>query len=368
MRSDVISISDLGRLDLAAWEELGAAAVSRNPFAEREFVLPAARGWGVDDLGVLVVRDGTQWLAALPVRSVRSWRSVPGRCLAGWRHSYCYLGTPLVAGGGDPEAILAMLIRRGLQVGGCLGLDWLDVDGPLAGALTAALASASRPVEVEQFERAALYRRDQPDYLEQTLSARHRKEYQRKLRLLEREVGELTLRDRSDDPAAYERFLELERSGWKGKAGTAMASRPGHGEFFIEMARGFARSGRFLMLSLESEQRTVAMRCDLLAGEISFNFKVAFDEQLGRFSPGIQLYIANLERFHASGRAWSDSCADADNATLNRLWFGRRGLRSVVATPRRVTRALPYVKWRLAAEALPLRRRLSRSQSGRAGR
>jgi hypothetical protein len=352
---------------VTAWQQLGAAAIAPNPFAEPAFVLPAARAWGVDDLALLVVRDGSAWHAALPVRGVRSWRGVPGRCLAGWRHAYCYLGTPLVAGS-DPTRSLTEMVRVGIELGGCLALDWVDVDGPLAPHMTAALRAGGRPVTVEQFERAALYRRERADYLEQTLSRHHRSEYRRKRRRLESEVGPLSLRDESANPAAYGRFLALEQSGWKGAAGTAMGSRSGHGRFFLEMAEGFASSGRFQLLSLASERESVAMRCDLLAGDMSFNFKVAYNERFARFSPGIQLYVANLDRFHSSGLAWSDSCADRANATLNRLWSGRRRLRSMVATRSGVAGAADYAKWRAAAAALSFRRRRAARQPARSQR
>ena len=355
MRSDVIPISELEQRDLAAWKRLGATAVTLNPFAEQEFVLPAAFAWRVHDLAMLVVRDGSDWLAAVPVRSMRSWRGVPGPCLATWRHAYCYFGGPLVVHA-DTEAILATLIKGGLQAGRCLALDWIDVDGPVSEPLASALATESRLVVVDEFERAALYRRSSPDYLEQTLNPPERDDYQRKLELLQHEVGTLTLRDHSTDPAAYERFLKLERAGWKGDVGTAMASRPGHAVFFTQMCRGFAQSDRLLMLSLANEQRTAAMSCELLAGDMSFSFKLTFDERLARFSPAVQFHIANIDRFHASGLAWSDSCADSDHATLNRLWPERRRLRSVVATRREPSGALPFAKWRTASAATPSRR------------
>ena len=105
-------------------------------------------------------------------------------------------------------------------------------------------------------------------------------------RRLQERVGELTVRDRSGERDAYEEFLALERSGWKGTAGTAMASDPGHAEFFRELCSAFADAGRLQLLSLDGEQRTVAMKCNLIAGEVTYCFKIAFDEQLSQLSPG----------------------------------------------------------------------------------
>ena len=156
MRYDVLPISELTQRDLTAWEDLAAVAIVPNPFLEPDFVLPSMRGWDVDDAALLVVRDAGDWMAALPVRRVGSWRGVPGRCLASWRHDYCYLGTPLVRGP-EPQAVLETLIRGGLQaagIGASFALDWISADGPLARPLAAVLRSESRPVVFEEFARS----------------------------------------------------------------------------------------------------------------------------------------------------------------------------------------------------------------------
>ena len=166
VRSDIVRLSDLSPADLDGWRRLAQAAIVPNPFATPEFVVPAARGLRVDDLGLLIVREDGDWRACLPIRRLRSWRGVLGACVAGWRHAYSFLGTPLVRGD-EPEALLAALLRRGIDERGCLALDWLDADGPLAGPLSAALAQTGRVVVIERFERASLHRRATADYLEQ---------------------------------------------------------------------------------------------------------------------------------------------------------------------------------------------------------
>ncbi len=359
MRHDVLPISELTARDLSAWRELGADALSPNPFAEPEFVLPATRAWGADDVQLLVVRDGSDWLAALPVRRARSWRGVPGAVIAAWRHDYCFLCIPLVRPAGHEEALLR-LVHAAVRSSPAFSLDWVDADGPLAAPLTAALASQARVVVVERFERAALYRSETDDYLQRGLSGRHRSGYRRRLKSLEREVGPVTLRDDSNDPEALGRFLELERAGWKGRAGTAMACDPAHATFFAEMGRGFARAGRLRMLSLVCDERPIAMLCDLVAGDSIYGFKIAFAEDLGHYSPGVQLQIASTQAFHTSGATRADSCTDPENATMNRLWRDRRALVSVVATRRGLTGAAAHAKWAAAVRLQALRARSGR--------
>lgn len=359
MRHDVLPISELTERDVSAWRELCADALSPNPFAEPEFVLPATGAWAAGDLHMLVVRDGSDWLAALPVRRARSWRGVPGAVIAAWRHDYCFLCTPLVRPAGHEEA-LARMMHGAVRSSPAFSLDWVDADGPLAAPLTAALASEARVVVVERFERAALYRSETDDHLQRGLSGRHRSGYRRRLKSLGREVGPVTLRDDSDDPGAPGRFMELERAGWKGRAGTAMACHPAHAAFFAEMGHKFAGAGRLRMLSLVCAERPIAMLCDLVAGDTLYGFKIAFDEDLGHYSPGIQLQIASTQAFHASGAARADSCTDPDNTTMNRLWPDRRALVSVVATRRSPAGAAAHAKWAAAVRLQALRARSGR--------
>lgn len=75
---------------------------------------------------------------------------------------------------------------------------------------------------------------------------------------------------------------------------------------------------------------TVAMKCNLLAGDAVFCFKIAFDEEWARFSPGVLLEVENVERFHAGEATWMDSCADPDNAMINRLWPDRRRISTLL--------------------------------------
>ena len=58
-----------------------------------------------------------------------------------------------------------------------------------------------------------------------------------------------------------------------------------------------------------------------------FYFKIAYDEDYARFSPGIQLEARMLELFHEQTQAqWIDSCASPNNATMNKLLPERRSL------------------------------------------
>lgn len=353
MQAEIFDIVTLTARQREAWRDLARRACVPNPFNEPDFVEAAVRGFQASRVGVLAVTDKQGWRAAMPVLRVRRWRRVPGPLLVTWRHSYCYLTTPLVERD-NPEAVLAALLVRGAAEPGVLGLmlDWIDAAGPIGTALTAGVLRDRWSLRFETFARASLERRPENNYMAQALSAKHLKELRRLRHRLEAETGVLEVRDRAGESSAVNAFLDLERSGWKGRAGTAMSSKPSHGRFFAESCERYATLNRLQLLTLESDRETVAMKVNLVAGDGIFCFKIAYDERYAAFSPGIHLEVANVDVFHdRSGATWMDSCAAANNAMINRLWPDRRALQSVLICTPGFRGALGSGLWRAARSA-----------------
>jgi len=346
--ASLLPIEELTEADKAGWRDLAAAAVEPNPFFHPDFALTVAEELRSAALGVLVVREGPDWLACLPVERKRGWRQMPLSALVTWNHLYCFLGTPLVRADGIDTAITELLGEGVRRSGGFLGLDLLATDGPVNAALeNSAAALRLRPVELDRFDRAALTRREDGAYL--ALSSKHRRNFERLRRHLEAQLGgELTLRDRSEDPAAREEFLRLEASGWKGEGGTATAFVPiGHGDLFHRVCERMAERGMLQLVSAEIGARPVAMLCNLVGGETVFTFKIAADSELAKSSPGIQLSILFLDHFHAdAGLQRADSCAEPGNEMINRLWPDRRelGIRAIPARNAKGALARPPLK------------------------
>jgi CelD/BcsL family acetyltransferase involved in cellulose biosynthesis len=55
-----------------------------------------------------------------------------------------------------------------------------------------------------------------------------------------------------------------------------------------------------------------------------YAFKIAFDEDYARFSPGVLIKIENLKLLDRTDIAWMDSCASEDHPMINSLWAERR--------------------------------------------
>ena len=71
------------------------------------------------------------------------------------------------------------------------------------------------------------------------------------------------------------------------------------------------------------------MRCDFLAPPGAFAFKIAYDEEFARFSPGVLLQRENLALLDQPGIAWCDSCASADHPMIDHIWRERRAIGSL---------------------------------------
>lgn len=329
METRFVTLDRLAPSDESAWRRLVDRSIDSNPFFEPDFVLPAARHLGLRSSGLRFIEDGGEWLACLPVSDRATKLQVP--VLAGFRTPYSYLGTPLVAKGS--EALMPELLMDGLR-GSLTGVAMLD-QVPRDSAVWASFEDAIVRGDVvavarREFDRAA-FARPQPG-VALPLPSKRRADLRRTRRRLEERLGaEVEFVQLEPDDEAIGQFLELEVSGWKGDAGTAVAAHSTHAEFFMELCRRFAAAGRLELTAMRCAGQTLAMATMLNARDCRYAFKLAFNEEFRKQAPGAQLIVEVAENPPDSmGAFYLDSCADASNETLNRLWPDRRSLVSAV--------------------------------------
>jgi hypothetical protein len=338
VRTELIATDGMSSRDLGRWRELADEAVEPNPFFEPGYLLPLAQSFGPSGtMRLLVARDENSWHACVPVHLVRRWHQIPLRALTTWRGHLFFgvLGTPLARSGRLTQALTALLtglvtLDPSVSAG---VLEWLAADGAMArGMAEAGAAAGLQPLRFERFERAELRRRPDFTYLEETLSPKHRRELRRQWRKLGEAAGEEPeIVDLAGNGESAAEFVTLEAAGKKSGTGEPIASDPAQVAFFQAMCEGFAESGRVRMLTLKAGGETVAMQCSLRAQSTLFLLKIAYDERWARFSPGILLEEAEMRRFHDDPDLITiDSCADANNAMINRLWPDRRTLETLV--------------------------------------
>jgi hypothetical protein len=152
-----------------------------------------------------------------------------------------------------------------------------------------------------------------------------------------------------DDVAAWiEEFLQIEAISWKGAGGCALVCDEADRFFFVEVAEEAFRRGQLMMLALRVDGRPIAHKCNFLSGHGSFAFKIAFDEEYARYSPGVLLEMENIRRLHAQSKVkWMDSCADPSHPMFDRLLPDRRTIQDVVIGAGR-----PIGDWVVAATPL----------------
>jgi CelD/BcsL family acetyltransferase involved in cellulose biosynthesis len=348
---------------VSAWDDLATAALEPNPFYESWLFLPAVQAFGAgQDLQfVLVFARGDSQRPLLcgffPLQRRRHYRGLPVNVVSLWRHKHCFLCTPLLRAGYAPQTLTALFDWLVTAARGAALVEFAHVtgDGPFQQILAEHCAALARPRHVaEQTTRAFFRPRASAEvYLREVLSGTHRRALKRRHKRLA-EAGHLQsihLTAGADVDAWMETFQRLEVGGWKGSKGTALACSPADRAFFTAAARAAFRRGRLLMTALHLDGRPIACRCSFIAGAGSFAFKSAFDEQYAPFSPGVLLELENLRYLHsAADIAWMDSCAEPENAMINRLWKERRTMQTVVvATGRKpgdlVVALLPWLRW-----------------------
>jgi CelD/BcsL family acetyltransferase involved in cellulose biosynthesis len=329
MEVTLLSIDELTEQHIEAWHSLTDRSVEPNPCFEPAFLVPALEHLDPEhSVRLLVITEGAEMWLCLPVVPSTRWKRLPLKALVSWHHAYSVLGTPLVDRDRvrpAVERLVASLVRDTGHPRFSV-LEWIG-DGPVLDAVS----EFCRPLVYSSFERPVLRWRPDGEYL-QVLSKKRRKALASRRRQVEAALGSFRVVDRADDEDGRNRFLDLEQSGWKGEAGTAMASTPSHAAFFRAMAAGFAEAGRLELPSLETDSGTVlAMAVRVRADGGVFQLKIAYDESYREFGPGRLLDVELLRTFHQRDiEQWVDSCTDPGNEFKALLFPERRRIDTVV--------------------------------------
>jgi CelD/BcsL family acetyltransferase involved in cellulose biosynthesis len=319
---------------LCKWAELEREALEPNPFFAPQMVLPAARHLENGDSAQLLVAESADALLFLmPVAGGIGLRGMPVPGLRSWMHDYCFLGTPLLSAHGDSTRIWTKILDelRRTRPAPLLVMQLHSADGPVAAGLFRADAQMGLGVRQSPHAcRGFTHRRPELDFTREWISRKHRADLARRRRALGRKLDiKITTVDRAaaDPGKAIEYFLQLEASGWKGRAGTALLRRPGHDRFFREMSEGFADDGRLMFLSLEAGTQVLAQNTALIGGVGLFGFRKAYDETFAQWSPGSLLDLDVLRWFHEMRQlAWLDTCSSSDDQAAGRVFGDRRAI------------------------------------------
>ncbi len=313
---------------LAQWDVLADEAAEPNAFAERWFLEPSLLHLAEQSevrMAVITTSDGLL-VGLMPLTVKPEYGRIPVRNVQNWRHDNVFLGTPMVRRGFEAAfwtSLLAALDDRKWATG-LLHINGLAENGPVHRGLKAA---AKRADTVHRVERAMLQSDlDAEGYWTSAVRKKKRKEINRLENRLA-ELGELQFSTLESDEEAMrwiDDFLVLEKKGWKGEAGSALGCDPAISEFFRASCLGAQRAGKLDFHRLDLDGKPIAMLVNFLTAPGGFSYKIAFDEDYARYSPGVLLERYNLRILDRADIEWVDSCASEDHPMINSLWRERR--------------------------------------------
>jgi CelD/BcsL family acetyltransferase involved in cellulose biosynthesis len=355
---------------IAAWAQLARVACEPNAFAEHWFVTAALTHLRDNqDIRLAQVWEGdTRLIGIIALTHSNHYGRMPARHVSNWAHYQSFMGTPLIERGFEQAFwhALIMALDSSDWASGFLSLTGLGESGPAHRGLIAAAAKLGREAPtVHRFERALLASEsDAEAYLSANMRGKKRKELRRLANRL-RELGTVQfsgLGNAAELPKWCDDFLTLEAAGWKGNDGAALANHTATADFLRACLKGAHAADRLDFQRLDFDGRAIAMLINFRTPPGSWSFKIAYDENLARFSPGILIELENLPRVLADPQIhWMDSCAVADHPMINSLWAERRAIIQVSLPLSGAKRTAIYRACR-AAETASARLRSLRSK------
>jgi CelD/BcsL family acetyltransferase involved in cellulose biosynthesis len=338
------------------WRDLGRSAAEPNPFFEHWFLKPAlAHLVDTHIIRIAEYRVDGQLCGLFPLSVRDKYGRSPARNVGNWAHYQCFLGTPLIRLGHERAFWCALIAELDAAdwSGSLMSFAGLDPDGVAYAALIAVAHELGRPAPiVHRFDRALLSSSLDPDaYLQTNVRSKKRKEWRRLDNRLA-EMGNVTFAvlDCADDLSGWcEEFLALEAAGWKGARGAALANTDATRAFFLNTLAAAFSEGLLDLQRLDLDGRAIAMLVNFLTPPGSWSFKIAYDEQLARFSPGVMIELRNLDRVLAnSSLDWMDSCAVENHPMIDSLWAERRTIVQVSVPLSGMRRRAVYATCRAA--------------------
>ncbi|MES2750487.1 MAG: GNAT family N-acetyltransferase [Pseudomonadota bacterium] len=126
--------------------------------------------------------------------------------------------------------------------------------------------------------------------------------------------------------AAFEHFLDLEKRSWKGAKGTAILCDDRDARFTRQLIGDLAADGSASVALLCLDGRAIAAQVLMYCGTTAYTWKIAFDAEFAKYSPGVLLIDKLTEQLFATTNVQSiDSCS-AEGSFMAKLWTGRRAM------------------------------------------
>lgn len=302
------------------WQRLVEAMPNAVPFQAPAWVEAYAREWpqrGAASLQVVTARRGGRLVALMPL-ALRTRRIGP--LSLRFADALCNPHMPLCDITVDPaEAAVVPALFDWVLGKSRLGIARLDFpgiadDAALGGWLTQLDARRHRTTRTS--EAARIDTRMDYDSLIKAVSSKHRSNLSRSTKRAEA-IGPLRYEVYTGEAMlaqGWPLLLEIEASGWKGRAGTAIGNDAGLQRFYRAAAEGLGASGHCSISVLWFGDRPAAAGLLLAGGRAVYGHKIGYREEWAAMGPG-HLLVREIVQ-----RACNDPAIDAVSLVLHPPW------------------------------------------------
>jgi CelD/BcsL family acetyltransferase involved in cellulose biosynthesis len=310
------------------WQDLCARAVEDNVYYSPRYAralldtVDAQRG-----VRFATVWDGPVLLAVLPFTLPRLGLPIVRPSARAWQSKYTFSCMPLLDKVRVYEAATALLDLLTLAREGEWSIPVVNTQGEAARALTHALDQSGCPWSFAgEFQRASLEPQNSlEDHLGRNVSSKRRRDLARNRRRLE-QLGTVAHEKYGAGEGlaqALSAFLDLERKGWKGQQGTALACDELSTRFAVQAFTGDEATSICRADVLTLNGQAIAVSLVAFAGDTGFTVKCAFDEAYRSYSAGLLLELEVIRSLFAEKWARRLDAATAGAHVVDDLWSGR---------------------------------------------
>jgi hypothetical protein len=319
---------------------LAERALESNPFFLPEFLEPAIQAFGRKGLKLATFSDREDLRFFAPVVA-SGGRLFTAPKLKIWTHPYAPLGAPLIEREMAPQ--VADSVIKNLRTTGrsLLSIPDLPLKGPAAHCMQKAAERWGFWTEAARQMRPIL----NPSYgggaadFDQMVTQKRRRELDRQLRRLcdTGSVSFMSAHTPSEIETAFNMFIALEASGWKGRRGTALQRRRSILEFARVAVMQLAQSGHASIDVVRVGDKPVAALIRFHHGGLSIPWKIAHDETFANFSPGRQLICDETRRWLSDPTVSRvDPVCEEGNTLFTGLWPDREPYGTLLVSTRRL--------------------------------
>jgi len=316
VKVELVAAKDWNSINSDAWDLLANESIYPNPFYERWCLGSAINNLsrGLELYIACGYVDGALQVLC-PVVMNKPYPMIEQ--VEVWRHPHCSLSSPLVKSSKSLPIFLNKLLnisnRHFLRISNHLSKRDVDV--------------REKNHIVDQHQRAAqILSSSWGEYLANHLADKQKK-YFKIVDRIENKLNAQYYNIIDGDLISWlRRYVQVESSGWKFRAGTSLAQNSDELNYYLECIEHGQSDNKIEFQAITTTSHDVAISFRFITHNQCFEIKTSYHEDYKQYSPGVALEFHNLKMLFESDYDYVDSCTDEDNQLLNKLWQHKREL------------------------------------------